>query len=462
LSKKKRSEFVLNAIDFATKAHKQINHRRKYTQQPYAFHLKAVAQIVEEYVGDDDVMIAVAWLHDTVEDTPATHHDIEMEFGKEVAALVSDLTDISRPGDGNRAVRKAMDLKHIKTASPKAKTIKLADIIDNTLDIVKHDRKFAKVFIMEAIALLTVLKGADERLYKRAVKTVTRCAKELGIDSYPGSVMFEDDEIIKGIMGDEVSRKEAGFSQRRALKLFTKTFTAKDIAEHICSFDIERDADAVKSSLEDMNSDVSVIRRSGLPVGYIRVEDLNGVELPNVTRRFSDDQLVSGDAPLSDVIQVLTRHDYCFITILGHVSGVATKVDMEKPIVRMWLFGMITLIEMNMVLKIRELWPNGGWEEYVSGQRIANAKKIFDERIRRKQPSTLLDCLQLSDKTGILISGSEVLQEFGFETKGLAKQLVKDLESLRNNLAHGQAIADHDWPQIVRMTQQIERLVLSW
>jgi hypothetical protein len=45
---------------------------------------------------------------------------------------------------------------------------------------------------------------------------------------------------------------------------------------------------------------------------------------------------------------------------------------------------------------------------------------------------------------------------FGFETKGAAQQVVKDLESLRNNLAHAQDIVTHDWPQIARLARRIE------
>ena len=106
-------------------------------------------------------MVAAAWLHDTVEDTPATFEEIEREFGADVAALVKELTDVSRPGDGNRAARKAIDREHTAAASPRAKTIKLADIIDNCEDICRHDPKFGRVYLGEARALLAVLAEGD-------------------------------------------------------------------------------------------------------------------------------------------------------------------------------------------------------------------------------------------------------------------------------------------------------------
>ena len=89
------STLIEKARQFATQAHRRIDHRRKYSKQPYEVHLKSVAELVSG-VTDDAEMIAAAWLHDTVEDTTATLEDIAREFGAEVAALVSDLTDVSR------------------------------------------------------------------------------------------------------------------------------------------------------------------------------------------------------------------------------------------------------------------------------------------------------------------------------------------------------------------------------
>ncbi len=113
------------AKEFAEKAHASIDQKRKYTGEPYIVHPIEVAAIVAT-VTEDEAMIAAAYLHDTVEDTETTLEIIEMEFGSDIAALVEQLTDVSRLEDGNRAQRKALDLVHTSKASPRAKTIKLA------------------------------------------------------------------------------------------------------------------------------------------------------------------------------------------------------------------------------------------------------------------------------------------------------------------------------------------------
>lgn len=155
------------AKDFAARWHASIDHKRKYTGEPYITHPAAVVELVR-IVPHTEAMICAAWLHDTVEDTPCALDEIERVFGFDVAVLVEMLTDVSKPGDGKRAIRKAIDREHTANASPQAKTIKLADLIDNTHSIVERDPQFAKVYLAEKALLLEVLREGDATLWKMA------------------------------------------------------------------------------------------------------------------------------------------------------------------------------------------------------------------------------------------------------------------------------------------------------
>ena len=156
------------ALKFSTAAHAAVNHKRKYTGEDYIVHPIAVSNLVKENGGTDE-MIAAALLHDTVEDTNVTREQIAEEFGWKIFKLVVELTDVTKPEDGNRATRKAIEAKRLGMASKEAQTIKLADLIDNTKTIFKYDPKFAKVYIQEKIALLEAMDkvhGTD--LYMKA------------------------------------------------------------------------------------------------------------------------------------------------------------------------------------------------------------------------------------------------------------------------------------------------------
>lgn len=141
---------------------------RKYTGEPYQYHLMAVADIVREVMPDNETVLAAAYLHDAVEDTEATLLDIAGHFGKEVADLVEWVTDVSRPSEGNRKRRKEIDRLHLAAAPAEAQTIKLADILDNTKDIVTHDPSFARVYLREKRELVEDLKRGHPVLLDRA------------------------------------------------------------------------------------------------------------------------------------------------------------------------------------------------------------------------------------------------------------------------------------------------------
>ena len=158
---------IEKAITFATKAHE--GQTRKYTGEPYIVHPLAVMETVKTVEHTDEMLMA-AVLHDTVEDCDVTLDQIAFHFGHCVADLVEELTDISKPEDGNRAFRKTMDREHSAQASSQGQTIKIADLLDNTKSITEHDEDFAKVYMKEKDQLVQLLVKADKTLLKKAQK----------------------------------------------------------------------------------------------------------------------------------------------------------------------------------------------------------------------------------------------------------------------------------------------------
>ena len=86
--------------------------------------------------------------------------------------MVEGLTDVSKPEDGNRKTRKAMDKDHLAKQSAEVQTVKLADIISNSQDIKANDPKFAEVYIGEMKVLLEVMDKGDKTLYAKAKEIV--------------------------------------------------------------------------------------------------------------------------------------------------------------------------------------------------------------------------------------------------------------------------------------------------
>jgi len=436
------SDLVNRAIHYATAAHQRIDHRRKYSNQPYAVHLEQVAKILAT-VTDDEEMIASAWLHDVVEDTPATLDDIEREFGTSVAQLVRELTDVSKPGDGNRTARKKLDREHLAQASGRAQTIKLADLIDNCKDITRHDPRFARVYLSEMERLLGVLTKSNESLMRRARRTLAKSLARIG-------------KLQQDTKHPETTRDEAIDLNAHFKRQFSDIFTAQDIAEPLLSFNTETPAEWVLNSLNEHNRNVASVRSGGEVTGFITLEHLDKEGIcGRFSRTFSASQVLPGDAGFAEVIHALTRHDYCFISLLGQVQGVISRDDVNKPYMRMWLFGIITLTEMQVTNLIRKHFGQSEWHNLIPAARLKLAQELQLERRRLNQHSELIDCLQLADKGLLLINDPILFSSLGIRSRSAAKKVLKQFQSLRNNLAHAQDISTYDWVQIARLSMRL-------
>jgi guanosine-3',5'-bis(diphosphate) 3'-pyrophosphohydrolase len=106
---------TLAAAKFARNAHAG---QKRLHGAPYFTHPKGVARILHNKGFDLDV-VAAGYLHDVVEDTPATRAELETVFGCRIARLVDAVT--KRPGEGHeefyrRAARAGDDAIALKIA----------------------------------------------------------------------------------------------------------------------------------------------------------------------------------------------------------------------------------------------------------------------------------------------------------------------------------------------------------
>lgn len=149
-----------------------MGQRRKYTNEPYISHPLAVAGLVATVPGATTEDIAAAILHDVPEDTAKdrgmTRQEaigaIEMRFGSGVASKVDWLSDITTPEDGNRRTRKRIECERLARAPASVQTIKIADLLHNSMSIVTNDLDFSVVYLPEKKDLLDNLTLGDVQL----------------------------------------------------------------------------------------------------------------------------------------------------------------------------------------------------------------------------------------------------------------------------------------------------------
>lgn len=163
---------VRDALRLAVDAHQgQV---RKYTGEAFVTHPASVAHTVSEF-DSDPLVLAAALLHDVVEDTAVTAQALRARFPATVVRLVLSLTNPSRPEDGDRTARKAIDHAHVAQAEPRAQTIKYADVLHNVQSIARHDPAFAPTYLQQKASLIARLDRGHPVLRRR----VRECVQSL-------------------------------------------------------------------------------------------------------------------------------------------------------------------------------------------------------------------------------------------------------------------------------------------
>ena len=137
-------ELIDKAFRIANEAH--WNMRRK-SGEPYVIHPISVAKIVNNEIGLGAKSIAVALLHDVVEDTEYSLEDVKRDFDPKIASLIDGLTKIS--GTYNKENSSSLQAENFRkmllTLSDDLRVIliKIADRLHNmrTLDSMPEHKK---------------------------------------------------------------------------------------------------------------------------------------------------------------------------------------------------------------------------------------------------------------------------------------------------------------------------------
>ena len=140
-------DLVLKALSFAAREHQ--GQLRKDDMTPYMAHPMRVTMIMATvFRVTDPELLAVAALHDTIEDTTADRDDLIEQFGEKVAQYVALLSKDKRLPEEQREE----EYKQQLAAAPlDVQIAKLADVYDNLIDASGHGAEFHQKFIRKAV-----------------------------------------------------------------------------------------------------------------------------------------------------------------------------------------------------------------------------------------------------------------------------------------------------------------------
>ena len=228
------------AYDYAEEMH---SGQKRASGEAYFSHPCAVAEILVD-LGMDMPSVAAAFLHDVVEDTPATEDDICRKFGREIMTLVDGVTKLDKIHFRTHEEEDAENFRKIFVAMAndvRVIIIKLADRLHNmrSLNFLSEERQ--QRIAKETLEIFTPLAGRlgisqikceledlclkylDPEAYEFLVTNIHQELKER--KSFVEFVVEQTKKIIdeSGIEGEVIGRPKHFYSIYRKMKNQGKT-----------------------------------------------------------------------------------------------------------------------------------------------------------------------------------------------------------------------------------------------
>ncbi len=243
--------------------------------------------------------------------------------------------------------------------------------------------------------------------------------------------------------------------------LFTRQIVVADIAEPLLAFDANADAAHCRDLLQERRFGVVGVRHGGNVAAFALTEALGEGELGDYEQSIGAEVLVHDDAPILEAIERLAQRRFLLVERHGGVGAIVTRSDLHKHPVRMWLFGLVSLVEMELVDFISWRHPHDEWRQLIKPRRLAYAEKLHAGRRASDMELDLVDCLQFADKRDILLADPESLFGLGVGSKTLAEKTLNRLERTRDVLAHAQPIGPEAWAEMGSLAHRAHAIIES-
>ncbi len=225
----KLGQRLQRAFRYAAEIHE--GQTRKQTAVPYLSHLMAVASLVLEADGDEDLAIA-ALLHDVVEDCGGMPRlrEIRQMFGARVAKVVEGCTDSFGEPKPEWIERKKDYLREVKHADSETRLVSASDKLHNVRTILADYRQDGediwKRFSGKKEGTLWYYRALSDEYRRRGPNRITR---ELEI------AVGELELAVSGNSQTHTGRSSRGLSSGLASTESGRKFTRKTAKKHAAS-----------------------------------------------------------------------------------------------------------------------------------------------------------------------------------------------------------------------------------
>ena len=258
--------------------------------------------------------------------------------------------------------------------------------------------------------------------------------------------------------------KQLKSSSQDLRSLFENSITIEYVFELLKSVDSNQSVQESFVRMQEKDFDVVGVKTEGIVTGYLEKNSLNSDSLgdcKNHEKIFLPQDLIAISTPLIKLLPLLKNKTRLFILDCNSVTGIVTLGDLQKAPVRMLLFSLVTLLEMNLLRIIRLYYSPDSLSDILTEERLKAAHKLLRESRDRNEATDLLDYLQFCDKRDLILNNPELIAKLALKSKSSGEKFLKNAEKLRNKLAHAQdLVGGSSWSELISLAERLEKLLI--
>ena len=314
------------AFEFAAKAH---GPQMRKDGSPFISHPLAVAQIVAEELHLDSESIEAALLHDTIEDTSATHEDISRLFSPTVADLVEGVSKLTRVHYTSKEEEQMENLRKMLMAMAKdirVILIKISDRLHNmrTMEYQTPEKQKQKSFeTMEIYAPIAhrlgmqkmkweledlSLKYLDPISYREIVEALNEKAAQ-----YDGFMSSIHDQITRRLREAHIDGYVYG-RMKHPYSIYRKMYTQNKSLDDVYDLFAFR---VIVDTVSDCYNVLGIIHDLYKPI-LGRFKDYIGTPKPNMYQSLHTTVVGQNGIPFEVQIRTREMHEVAEYGIAAH------------------------------------------------------------------------------------------------------------------------------------------------
>ena len=314
------------AFEFAAKAH---GAQLRKDGSPFITHPLAVAQIVAEELHLDSESIEAALLHDTIEDTSATHEDISRLFSPTVADLVEGVSKLTRVHYTSKEEEQMENLRKMLMAMSKdirVILIKISDRLHNmrTMEYQTPEKQKQKSFeTMEIYAPIAhrlgmqkmkweledlSLKYLDPISYREIVEALNEKAAQ-----YDGFMSSIHDQITRRLREAHIDGYVYG-RMKHPYSIYRKMYTQNKSLDDVYDLFAFR---VIVDTVSDCYNVLGIIHDLYKPI-LGRFKDYIGTPKPNMYQSLHTTVVGQNGIPFEVQIRTREMHEVAEYGIAAH------------------------------------------------------------------------------------------------------------------------------------------------